>query len=359
MRNDELDLNKIAAEAGVAFTKDIFSSAKLGIKSLLDKQMIKYDAGVQNYIEYFFERHSKIKNLIYKDNSKNLFNHYISVKLKNEDDVSTDLELVENFTNQSRILVSGVAGSGKSLLMRRIALELIVKKKSFIPIIVELREWNSSDSQTLLDLSLRSLSEGGLKIEKATLEYALSIGKFCLICDGFDEISPKLSAKVYREIIEFIRKNPLVPFIMTSRPEHPFGTESSFKIYNLLPLGKKDALELISTLEIEKDARDKFFTAIERDLYDKFTDFASNPLLLTMMFLVFVSNGKISDKKTSFYEEAFEVLFRKHDSINKNIFVRDFNSKNIGREEFIKILANICFDSYFNFEYDFTEFKMR
>lgn len=83
---------------------------------------------------------------------------------------------------------------------------------------------------------------------------------------------------------------------------------------SVMPLSKKQALSLVNKIEFDESAKRAFYTELSRTLYDKYTSFASNPLLLTIMLLTFSNHASIPENLNEFYEEAFTTLFNMHDS---------------------------------------------
>ena len=63
------------------------------------------------------------------------------------------------------------------------------------------------------------------------------------------------------------------------------------------------------------------------------------------------------ERLNDFYEEAFVTLFNVHDA-TKDSYVRDIRS-GLGCEDFKLIFSYICFKSYFNGEFEFSETRLR
>ena len=74
---------------------------------------------------------------------------------------------------------------------------------------------------------------------------------------------------------------------MTSRPIYDsFVSFSKFSVFDIKPLTKKQALALIDKLEFwDEIAKKSFMEALDNKLYYSHLQFASNPLLLTIMLM--------------------------------------------------------------------------
>ena len=122
-------------------------------------------------------------------------------------------------------------------------------------------------------------------------------------------------------------------------------------------MNKQEALNLVKKLEFDEVVKDTFYKELDRTLYDKYESFASNPLLLNIMLLTFQKHASIPERLNDFYDEAFVTLFNVHDA-TKDSYVRDIRS-GLGCEDFKLVFAYICFKSYFNEEFQFSESRLR
>ncbi len=174
--------------------------------------------------------------------------------------------------------------------------------------------------------------------------------------DGFDEVKNDLSKKVTKCILDFCDKYPDNYYIMTSRPLEEFVGWNDFTEVHSMALTKKQALSLIKKLEYDENIKNKFYEELEKDLFDKYETFASNPLLLTIMLLTFENRISIPDKLNDFYEQAFTTLFHTHDA-TKGGYKRDILC-NLGYEDFKAVFSYFCFKSFFSSEYKFSENKI-
>ena len=124
-----------------------------------------------------------------------------------------------------------------------------------------------------------------------------------------------------------------------------------------LKLSKEQALSLVKKIEFDEVVKNTFYNELDNSLYEKYESFASNPLLLNIMLLTFQKHASIPERLNDFYEEAFVTLFNVHDA-TKDSYVRDIRS-GLGCEDFKLIFSYICFKSYFNGEFEFSEARLR
>ena len=113
---------------------------------------------------------------------------------------------------------------------------------------------------------------------------------------------------------------------------------------------------MINKIDFDKNIKAKFVGELEKNLFDKHKSFAENPLLLTIMLLTYESNAQIPENLNDFYERAFLALFSMHDA-TKEAYCRETKT-GLSYENFKTIFSYICFKSYFEDVFEFTDVKL-
>ena len=112
-----------------------------------------------------------------------------------------------------------------------------------------------------------------------------------------------------------------------------------------MPLEKEQAIALIKKLDFwDKTAKRDFMAALDRSLFYSHYEFASNPLLLTIMLMTYSSFGEVPAKMHVFYSKAYETMARLHDA-TKGSFKRPLYT-NLTPEDFAKCFAQFCARTY-------------
>lgn len=93
--------------------------------------------------------------------------------------------------------------------------------------------------------------------------------------------------------------------------------------------------------------------ALDSKLYYSHYQFASNPLLLTIMLMTYSSFGEVPAKMHVFYSKAYETMARLHDA-SKGSFKRPLHT-NLTPEEFAKLFAEFCARTYRDEMLEFDE----
>lgn len=349
--NIATDLIKSVASSGWEKVKKYF-------RDLDAKESIKYGDAYDRYLANTKDKNGKIKTIIYRRMPKELYSFYECTDVEYEGQRISTKNVSNLLALSNKIIISGTGGIGKSILFKHLFLNTI-ETTDFIPVLIELRKFNSVDTKelSLADAIYQSLSENGFTLMREYFDYSMAEGGYIILLDGFDEVSREKIQKITSEILSLSSKYPENKFILSSRPTDLFIGWNDFTEVSACKLTKEQALSLIEKIDFDKYVKDIFYKALDEKLFEKYESFASNPLLLTIMLLTFSNHASIPDKLNDFYEEAYSTLFNMHDA-TKDCYVRDIRSK-LGSEDFKAVFAYICFKTYFSSEFEFSEAELR
>ncbi|MGG6284724.1 NACHT domain-containing protein [Leptolyngbya sp. AN03gr2] len=179
---------------------------------------------------------------------------------------------------EQHVLLVGRPGSGKSTALARLMLEEATTSQARIPVLVELRYWQGSIEQLILD----SLKRHGLAI--ASLAQVLS--NALILFDGVNELP---SDEARSQLSAFRRNHPRVPMIFTTRDLSIGGDLGIEKRLEMQPLTEKQ-MEAFIRSYLPGQAE-----AMLRQLRDRLREFGQTPLLLWMLCGVFQQTGTIPE----------------------------------------------------------------
>lgn len=357
--SEEFDINKISAEVISDLAKNaagnIIKKLTKVYKDIVNKEQVDYGLAFEKYLLDAESHISMAKTILYGQVPHHLYSFFECMNVCNRKKF-IDTKNVNNLLNTGhKIIITGTGGIGKSMLMKHFFLDAI-KNTVYIPILVELRGLNEYLLEDIYieNYIYNTLKIFGFKLEEEYYKYSLETGCYLILFDGYDEVKNSNSQKVTQEIIDFSNKYSDNYIVVSSRPLEEFVGWSDFEEYSTVKLDKTQALSLISKLDYDKELKDKFYKQLDEVLYEKYSSFASNPLLLTIMLMTFEERISIPDSKTDFYEQAFSILFHKHDAMKKGKYKRE-KSSNLGYEDFKRVFSYFCFRSFFKNQYEFTE----
>lgn len=291
----------------------------------LAQARLKHGASLARYLVETSEDCQRVRNILYESESVPLDEIYVPIQLGrnqnprrirhsdlhgiagqqiSDDDFIAHLQSrggsQGRFKNEKAFIINGIAGTGKSILMKRIFLQTVSMEQGILPVFIELRSANSHgrlELDKLIFLSLRDFSPDFMFEECQIL---LQGGQILLLLDGFDEINTSLSGHYADEIRRFARQYEQCCVVVSGRPTDEFKSWVDFEIFDVLPFDGDQSVALIRKLRFDPAIIDAFVNELRNRLLFSHHEFASNPLLLCVMFLTFQNVAEVSPGKHQF-----------------------------------------------------------
>lgn len=348
------DYIKIASDSVTQLFKDSLTSVFDASRSAYKKFSVSTEIAFDKYYDTAIKNYCNSKTLINRAEIYFLYDVYVDLSLScGRKNIATD-NISNLFRTGNAVILTGLGGSGKSTLLKHLFLNCI-KSRGYVCFFIELRALNEIELDECFESALlKVLNDMNLKLDIEHFKYALEKCDVMLFLDGFDELTDDRVRKVSNGIKDLYSKYERLGIILTSRPcGDQFASWNNFIEMKVNPLDKTNAIKLIEKLDYIREIKERFLIDLENGLFESHITFASNPLLLTIMLLTFGEYAEIPSKMHLFYEEAFAVLFRKHDS-NKGMPVREVKSK-LAKDDFERSFSAFCFLSYIETVYDFRE----
>jgi hypothetical protein len=341
--------SKVFSDLFSTFAKNILSGAGNQIYSALTNKSATFQA----HLETTFERCTKIKTLLNRDEPAELLDLYVNLKFRCGDKVFDDYDVIADIPKRKTIVISGSGGGGKTMFMKYLWIALFENPRGKIPVFVELRRLNEVTTDKLDLYIYHSIVDSQAILSKAEFDAGMRGGQFVLILDGFDEILSEKKTSLEKQILSLAYNNSDLTIIISSRDDDRFLAWQAFSVFHVLPFEKKRVIELVQKLRYDKTLAKKFIERIKKDLYDKHRSFLSNPLLATMMLLTFDQFADIPEKVHLFYEQAFDTLFAKHDATKEAYKRKMYTGLSI--DVFKSYLSYFCLATYYDEKFELSE----
>lgn len=331
-----------------------------------EQYKVRTGAAYKKYLDNAYERLNQMKTLATGLDIVpivGLNSIYVNMAVQytnNRDKTSKEIEVItaEDLLDiNNNVLIVGTGGAGKTMMLKYLFLNT-KNRGSYIPVFLELRKLSGQKpgSISILQLIYNSMQDYDVDLPLEYLEYSLQQNKYLFLLDGLDEIDETIHLETMHKIQLFCAKYPKNACIVTSREmKSSINLFETFSFVRSLPLDIEKALCLVKKLGGDEEKNKAFCEELKADLFLKHDSFAENPLLLTMMFLVYMRNGSIPDHLVDFYNKCFEVLYSVHDSHHKGNYKRHFKCKDLSEQEFRRIFASFCFASYLKSKYEFSK----
>ena len=329
--------------------------SKIANKLKITYNEVKIDLEIpfQAYLTNSYEKYGKIKTIIYGIEPKKLYDFFEIPFLKKGSDIIKPTT-TKILTNLSKFLIiEGSGGIGKSTLMKHLFLSEL-KLKDYIPIFIELKDFNEEGHLDLEKLLLKKLNQFHNTFQEEYLDYTLQSGCFLFLLDGYDELYSENQKEFFKKLNDFCDKYPENHYILSSRPysESEFIEFQRFTVLKAVPFTKEQAISLITKIEYpDEELKNKFIRDLESGVYDRHDTFASNPLLLNIMLSTYNDYAEIPQKLHLFYYQAFDTMFSKHDATKS---YRRKMLSDLSSDTFKECFAIFCFLTYQKAKTEFT-----
>jgi len=340
--SEEFDINKAVAEFLTLNIKDFVDLSLDIYKGTKNNIQLKLKSVYSTYLSNIADRYGKSKSFFIRDEPQELHTFYIPVGIESSNIKIKTANLRAILSHNSKSIISGTAGSGKSILLKHLFINSIKDKKQ-VPVFLELRD-NNLNNNCLLECIYGVFDCFGLHLEPKFIEKAFSVGHFILFLDGLDEVTFDRRTAIIKEIDNLTTEFPRTSIIITTRPDNLTAELETFSIFHTLPLTKDQSVALVDKLHADELIKNKFIQDLNGDLFEKHNSFLSNPLLLTIMLLTYGYSTDIPNKISVFYNQAFEALFQRHDTM-KGAYKRIRETK-LDIQDFGKILGVFCIQTY-------------
>lgn len=266
----------------------------------------------QNYLRKHVQHTLKMRTLINPNDDVTLEDIYYPLTLitaSNRDEIIVGDNEILQFSGIANII--GIAGQGKSTILRKLFLEEI-NSANRIPFFIELRNVENGDVIAYFKSILRSLH---LNITDSNVEYLLQSGKVVLLLDGFDEVRQELTTKTLSSIM-LLNSTFSCPIIITSRPNTEVCTMPGIHNLFVKNIDLEDKIRILNLIE-QRDANSNGSTfrylcelLISRE---SFSDTICNPIMVTLLYHCFPYMDEVPSDISEFYRQLFGVLYARHD----------------------------------------------
>lgn len=242
------------------------------------------------------------------------------------------------FPCNSKVVIQGTAGQGKSILLRYLAGHELKFGKT-IPLFIELRK--VTDKVSLPRLICQSLSEMEIECSENDLDYIFSSGKFTLLLDAFDEIPEANIVDCLSYIESLSSKHYDQQILITSRPGAEIQKIAAFRVYNLQEISQSDFKPMLMKFFYDdEETVDQIVNGLSTNK-SQVASLVTTPLLLTLLAITYKTFHKIPEQLHHFYEDIFHVLVNRHDS-TKPGFRREYKSM-LNEKSLEELFCVFCF----------------
>lgn len=209
-------------------------------------------------------------------------------------------------------VIVGLAGQGKTTIMRKLFLEEVVRKER-LPFFITLRQYDYTN-KGCEDIILDHLTSNGIECVKNDVVDILKTKKVILFFDGFDEIISAQRNNALNMISSIFDKYGCSS-IVTTRPDTEITRQPGVSTYAVEYLTPGDVQEMVIKIVNNQDVSGSILSTLQQKKFLRQT--IKTPILVDVLIVTSSSLGDNPNSIGDYYNHLFSALMFRHD-LNKN-----------------------------------------
>ena len=245
-----------------------------------------------------------------------------------------------------KLTVLGKPGAGKTTFLKYLTMQCMAGQflPDRLPLFVTLKNFAEAEKQpSLLEYLGDSCSTPILKA-----------GKALILLDGLDEVREEDTKRVIRQIEQFSEQFPDNHFAITCRiaaKEYTFGQFTEVEIADFDKAQIDTFAQNWFRVKGDADRATLFRRKLKQN--KPIAELATNPLLLTLLCLMFEDATSFPANRSELYKEGLDILLKKWDGKRK--IERDSVYKNLSLKRKEDLLSQIALITFEQKEYFFKQ----
>ncbi len=264
------------------------------------------------------------------------------------------LEAVERY---SRLMILGKPGAGKTMFMKRMAIlcNQGMWQAQRVPVFVTLKDFVEAPQQQSLSAYVANQWQRSGGVQSNWLDQIFQQGLALILLDGLDEVEETEHTRVIRAVKNFMmRYSRGCQYVMTCRTAAWEYTFQQFTEVELANFDKDQISEFATKWFKIKEDKEKAKKIVQQlDNNKPIQELATNPLLLTLLCLVFGEAANFPVSRAELYEECLDLLLKKWDS--KRNIKREQVYRKLSLRQKKDLLSQLAFYTFVRGDYFFKQ----
>ncbi|MEO1399794.1 MAG: NACHT domain-containing NTPase [Cyanobacteria bacterium J06635_1] len=260
---------------------------------------------------------------------------------------------IDLIRREPKLMILGRPGAGKTTFLKYVAVSCVQDRffQEYVPVFVSLRDFSEkAEYSSLIDYIVNELSH--FSVEPEEVYKLLDYARVIFLLDGLDEVKESYSRHVLNEIRQLSQKFYKNRFLVTCRLAAQEYVFEGFTEVEIADFNQEQMRAFADNwFSIKKDSLKAERIVSHLESNRRFRELATNPLLLTLLCLVFEDSGDFPSNRSELYQEGLDVLLKKWDA-GRNIERAQAYQK-MSRQRKEDLLSNIAFATFEHNDYFF------
>jgi predicted NACHT family NTPase len=255
----------------------------------------------------------------------------------------------------SKLMILGKPGAGKTTFLKRIAIQCKLGQflADHVAIFITLKDFAEAPHQPNL---LQYINDQFVINDISHLEITKTLlrqGRVIVLLDGLDEVKQAHNDRVSKEIRNFSTQYDANYFVITCRIASKEYTFEQFTEVEVADFDDKQIAEFATKWFKNKEPKkaEHFIQKLQGN--QRIKELATNPLLLTLLCLLFGETTDFPSNRAELYEEGIEVLLKKWDGTRSIERTQVYRRLSLKRKE--DLLSKIALETFVDCNYFFKE----
>ncbi|NEZ64371.1 NACHT domain-containing protein [Leptolyngbyaceae cyanobacterium CCMR0082] len=273
---------------------------------------------------------------------------------QNEIERVSGLEAVERY---DKLMILSKPGAGKTMFMKKLA--ILCSRREFqnhrVPVFITLKEFSEAEEQPRLQDFIAKQWKVFCGVEDTkSLEVLLRKGHVLVLLDGLDEVQANHHNHVVHEIKVFTQTFRTCQFVITCRIAARKYTFEHFAEVEIADFSQEQIAEFsmkwFSTYQSPEKGH-LFIKFLKKN--PPVQELATNPIILTLLCLVFGESGDFPANRSELYSESLSILLKKWDA--KRMIERGQVYKHLSLKRKEDLLGLLAFQTFERGDYFFNQ----
>ncbi|MBE9031754.1 AAA family ATPase [filamentous cyanobacterium LEGE 11480] len=279
---------------------------------------------LRRYRKALVEKHGELKIPFRPNRPLDMAEIYVPLKVAGTRNREAKIEALQAVRQYKRLMVTGEPGSGKTMLLRYLALNYGLERLQLAnnPVVVLLELHRLAGGAEILPQLVEALKRGDFPNGEAFLKQALQSGKLVLLLDGLDEVSSNDRTRVVRHLRDFLDVYGKCGTVITCRTpvyqgEFDLITEQTLEVEAFTDAQIQQFLRPWQRQTPAEKSVQQLVQALNSRPQVK--ALARNPLLLTIIAYLYCDTSFVlPHSRAEFYAKSTDILLETWDQSKEN-----------------------------------------